>query len=241
MRKLIIALIMLQSLIAQDIKVQTGMLSYLSTSPYKNISYDYFLVPLISVEYKNFYISGTEAGYIFFSSKDLYISFELSPTLIGYQSDDSDFLQGMKDRDTALESGIKLEYIYDFHKLKIKAVYDFFDVYGSYSALFEYSYLNIVDDKNIYITNFGLEHFSAKKSSYYFGVLNSESTLNRESYSLNETYNFYASVDYIYMINADWTFFANLEYKYYNYQVYKSPVVDKQSAVSNFLGVLYEW
>ncbi len=91
------------------------------------------------------------------------------------------------------------------------------------------------------ITNFGLEYFSADKSSYYFGVFDYEAIPKRQSYYLDETLNYYISADYVYNMDKRWTFFANLEYKYYDEQIYKSPIVDQRFAVSNFLGVVYVW
>jgi outer membrane scaffolding protein for murein synthesis (MipA/OmpV family) len=126
MKKIIVALLIAYPLIAKEFNLQTGLLSYTSSTPYKGMPYDFFLVPLISAEYGNFYISGTESGYTFFKSENISLSFELSPTLLGYQSDDSEYFYGMKDRDITLESGIKLEYESGFNKLKLKAVYDFF-------------------------------------------------------------------------------------------------------------------
>ncbi|MCD6258313.1 MAG: MipA/OmpV family protein [Helicobacteraceae bacterium] len=240
-KKIIFTLLLCVSLKAQEYKIDTGVLSYMSTSIYKGKSHDLFLVPLLSAEYKNFYISGTEAGYTFFTNETLSVSLETSPTLIGYQSDESAFLKGMGDRDLTLETGLKLEYTYDIHKFKVKAVYDFFNVYDSYSALLEYAHLYPIEEKHLLINNYGVEYFSSKKSTYYFGVLPSESTSQREQYALDESYTIYTSVDYIYALRDQWTLFLNLEYKLFDSQIFKSPIVDKRSAVSSFIGVVYAW
>lgn len=241
MKKIIVALLIAYPLVAKGLNLQTGLLSYTSSTPYKGMPYQFFLVPLISVEYGNFYISGTETGYMFFSANELSVSLEFSPTLLGYQSEDSEYFNGMKDRDITLESGFKLEYQNGLHKLKLKALYDFFDVYDGYSAIFEYSYIKLTSSSGTFVTNIGAENYSSSKSSYYFGVFDNESTSDRKSYYLNHTINYYASVDYIYNISSRWTFFANLEYKHYDEQVYKSPIVDQRFAISNFLGVVYVW
>ena len=86
-----------------------GLGALYATSPYEGADNDVWPVPIIFGRHEQFYADGTSAGFIFSELEDPNLDFSavLQPRFMGYDSDDSDTLAGMEDRDWSLDGGLR--------------------------------------------------------------------------------------------------------------------------------------
>ncbi|MCG8012278.1 MAG: MipA/OmpV family protein, partial [Candidatus Thiodiazotropha weberae] len=89
--------------LAAEQRVQFGVVVSANSSFYEDVGQDYYLLPLLLVDYDRFYLQGIDAGYRFFEGETQSLALEVRRTFDGYESDDSDALEGMRDRDQAWE------------------------------------------------------------------------------------------------------------------------------------------
>jgi len=227
---------------ASDVKTfQTGIATIANTSLYKGEHKEILILPLILFEYDNLYFNGEKLGYTFYENKGINLGVIINPTILGYHNDANLDLDGMEDRNMDFSSGLDFSYQFGPNKITSKILYDFFNQHNGYTLDIKYTRLFQLSNQDMIMSYVGIEHFSSKKSTYYYGVRENESTNNRSSYKLGGATNPYIGVKVVYTLNKKWSILGQTEYKYLSGDIFNSPIVDSKYTFSGSLGVLYSW
>lgn len=221
--------------------VQVGLAALTESSPYKGKDNETLISPLILFEYGKFNFDGEKLGYSLYKQNNMELQAILAPSLLGYKSSDSQYLTGMKKRKNDVSAGIEVSYQSGLDAISGKVVNDILNRHKGYALDVKYTKLLPLSNKSILMPYLGVEHFSKKKSNYYYGVAESESTANRASYNVGNTTNPYIGVKTAYKINKKWSLFGKVDYKYLDKKISNSPIISENNKASIAMGVLYSW
>lgn len=220
---------------------QVGLAALTESSPYKGKKNKALISPLILFEYGKFSFDGEKLGYSLYKQKNMELQAILAPSLLGYKSSDSQYLAGMKKKKNDVSAGVEVSYQSGLHAISGKVVNDILNQHKGYALDVKYTKLLPLSNKSILMPYLGVEHLSKKKSNYYYGVAESESTTNRASYNVGNTMNPYIGIKTAYRINKKWSVSGKVEYKYLDSKISNSPIIRKNNNASIAMGVLYSW
>ena len=239
---ILVSCIVLTNLCAADEpSFQIGLGVATSTSPYKGISNVTIPLPDIELTYESLFIEGITVGYNVYDTKTLQIGAVLLPSLLGYKSNDSDSLKGMKNRNMSLEGGLRLKYNFENSYITSTISRDISDTTDGYSFNTAYNY-TLFETENAGLSVYaGFEYLSDKKSNYYYGVKASEATLARPYYHADGALNTYIGLTQIFAFSQTWSIIANVEYTRFDNTIYKSPIVDDHYQLAGYLSLLYRF
>jgi outer membrane protein len=145
-------------------------------------------LPVLGYRGERLRIFGPFVSYDVVQTEYSRVNFRASPRFQGFDDSDSDFFEGMRDRDSSIDAGVGFNYKKEDWKFELAAMFDTLDKSGGYELstrlgrvfrngplFFEptlaFSYL---DDNNV---------------DYYYGVRKSEQTDFREAYKGDSTVN----------------------------------------------------
>ena len=221
--------------------VQVGLAALTESSPYKGKKSKALVSPLILFEHGKLNFDGEKLGYRLYKQNNMTLQAILAPNLLGYKGSDSQYLAGMKKRKNDVSAGVEISYQSGLHAINGKVVNDILNRHKGYALDIKYTTLLPLSSKSILMPYLGVEHFSKKKSNYYYGVTEKESTNNRVSYSVSNTTTPYIGVKTAYKINKRWSLSGKIEYKYLDKKISNSPIINKNNKSSIAMGVFYSW
>jgi outer membrane protein len=137
----------------------------------------------VSVEWGHFYFKGVEAGWSFDEIGGFDISAGLRADFTFWDADDSDYLDGMKDRNATAQAGVSVS-----HKLPggfeagLGFWHDVLDVHGGWDVELALSYPIFISRKLMLEPSLGIDLVSEKKARYYYGVFDDEARADRPAY-----------------------------------------------------------
>ncbi|MCG8018427.1 MAG: MipA/OmpV family protein [Candidatus Thiodiazotropha sp. 'RUGA'] len=226
---------------AAEQRVQFGVVASANSSFYEDVGQDYYLLPLLLVDYERFYLQGIDAGYRFFEGETQSLAVEVRRTFDGYESDDSDALEGMRDRDQAWEAGLVYEVNLLGGQAKAKLMHDISNTHDGFTGRVEYERSLLTG--SAYMVNWfaGSEYWNRKKTDYYFGVTEEEATSVRPVYSADESYNLFAGVNAVKRFNDRYSLIASAEYQWMTDEINDSPLTTRQDQWTIYAGIFYEF
>jgi outer membrane protein len=233
-------LLLSQTLLAES-SVQLGFVASANSSFYKELSEEYYFLPLAIVDYDRFYLQGIDGGYRFFKHENLSLAVEIRRTFDGYRSNESDALIGMQDRDPAWEAGLVYEQDLLGGQAKGKLLHDISGTHKGYIARVEYERLFLTGSRYMVSWFGGSEYWSNKKTDYYFGVTEEEVRMNRPYHKANDCYNVFAGLNLVKQFNESISLIASAEYLWMGDEVKDSPVSERQDQWTTYAGIFYKF
>ncbi|MES9969218.1 MAG: MipA/OmpV family protein [Candidatus Thiodiazotropha sp.] len=222
--------------------LQVGLVTSANSSFYEDVGNEGYLLPLVIADYDRFYLQGISGGYRFYSDEaGQSLALEIRRTFDGFDSDDSDALAGMADRDAAWEAGLAYEVSMAGGQVKAKLMQDIADTHNGFSARFEYERPLWTDDAHMLSWHAGSEYWNSRKTDYYFGVAAEEAAPARSAYTADENYSFYIGSNLVKRIDDKITLLASAEYLRAGDAVNDSPITVRQDQWSAYVGVFYEF
>jgi len=216
--------------------IGTGFLS--EDEGYKEADTDNMAVPILLVNYGDFYLMGPKFGYQLSSSENYKFGLTGSYRLDGYEADDSPYLTGMDDRDGTLDVGFEYSYNTGFGSVGMEVVADTLGNHEGYQADFNFSYPIGFDNGELspYI---GAQYRSDDLVNYYYGVKETEVTAFRPFYEAESAVNLVTGIRSSWFSGPHHRFVAMLEYASYDDSIKDSPIVDADNGYSVILGYAY--
>ncbi|WP_276308740.1 MipA/OmpV family protein [Billgrantia endophytica] len=214
--------------------------------PYTGIGRDNTPVPLLQFENQYIHLFGPQIEFKL-PSLDISNSQQFNFGIVGkydgrgYEEDDAPILNGMSKRKGGFWAGGKLEWSSDL-----------VDVSAEWLA-------DASGNSNGQVVNLGLErtwrfgnhvlltpHVGAswqdeKTVDYYFGVRDSEARMDRPAYTGESATNIEAGVRGVYMFNKHHSVLMGVEVTSLADEIKDSPLVDRSTANSVFLGYIYRF
>ncbi|MFT4520990.1 MAG: outer membrane protein [Halioglobus sp.] len=156
-----------------------------------------------------------------------------------YDEDDSDYLNGMGDRDSTFMAGLALQAELPMgFDAALSYQHDVLDRIGGGEA-------RIAVDKSFQLGNFrfspelGVNWVAQDLADYDFGVPQEKSTAARPAYRLDSVFTADIGVSMLYEITTDWLIVMNVAVEFFDNEITDSPIVDEAYVLKSFLAINY--
>lgn len=229
-----------QSAIAEPFTIGAGV--HYRDEPYSKYDSDeetQFL-PLILYEGEHFFVRGDTLGWNFANS-DVWEYAIIGQYLdYGYDSSDSNVLNGMGDRDPSFGVGGHVIWKPEKLGLKFSAVTDVADESEGSQVVGEIFYRHETG------TGLTLKPYASivwqdeDFNDYYYGVRGREATLARPAYEADDDINFRLGLEAGYRKpGSNWLFTGGVQYEYLGDEIDDSPITSDDKVLSALIGVGY--
>jgi len=198
-------------------------------------------VPIILYEGESFFVRGGSLGWKFIDSNALEFALVGEYLADGYESDDSDYLDGMKDRDPSFGVGAHVIWNPDALGVKLAAVSDVTDNSDGQQVRGEVFYKYRTGNWMLR-PSAGIVWQSDDYNDYYYGVRDNEvaGAIGRHAYSADDDINYRLGAVAIYQQpSSPWMFLGGLRYDFLGDEISDSPIVENDDELTAVLGVAY--
>lgn len=214
--------------------------------PYTGIDRETKAIPLIRFESEYVEIHGPNIG-LKLPSLDISDSQKLNFSIVGkldgsgYEADDAPILNGMGNREGGFWAGAKMEWNSDLVDVSAEWLADASG--NSKGQLFSLGLDKTWNFGNhmMLTPHVGATWQDKKYVDYYFGVSDSEARIDRPAYVGKSGVNTEVGVRGMYMFDKQHSMFLNVEVSSLAKGIKDSPLVDRSTVNSAFLGYLYRF
>lgn len=246
MKKIIIGLMILVSSLSFTEEIQTvGVATLFSNSVYEADN-DVRFLPLINVNYKDFYMKDLTFGYNLYKEENFKFSVMIDPLsgyVEGWTKKGSDFNNGyrVENRDTQFMGGLTLEF--NFTKDIIGDLNYTFGEYGSKGKM-GITKIYWINERVTIIPTASFKYYSEDFLNHYVGVTEKEAISSYnidQKYSPNDSFslglNIAAEISLTEQLIA--TTFIGMEY--YADEINDSPIIDDETQIYGGIGLRYSF
>ncbi len=245
MKYILVLMLLVFNLAAQQSKqkITLGAGPYFQSEPYKGASTLILPSPVIFFDNSIVYARWSRFGVYFLGDKkeDYSWGFSLTvqPRTLGYKSSDSSYLQGMQDRDSTLEGGLAFSAKYkDSSYIEVMLLGDMLHKYNSWISKVEVGDEFKAGNFTFYPSVMAL-YQPRKFVDYYYGVKNSEATLDRPAYAPNGGFEFGVQTYISYPLTKKLSALFNIRADRIPNSAYNSPLVNNRFIYSGLASVIY--
>lgn len=143
-------------------------------------------------------------------------------------------------RSFAVDGGLEIIYADVWGDLQLQVLSDLslthkgVEIWASYAYSWHYGNWRLTP-------SFGLNWKSSNLLDYYYGVRDSEARENRPAYKASSGFNHFARLSVSYTINDHWGLVGVAEYETLSRSIRNSPIVNKDSVETLFVGIMYRF
>lgn len=156
-----------------------------------------------------------------------------------YNEDDSDYLEGMGDRDSTFMAGLALQAELPMgFDIALGYEHDVLDKIGGGEA-------RVAIDKSFQLgtvrlsPQLGINWMAQDLADYDFGVAQKKATADRSAYRLDDVFTVDVGVGVLYEITTEWLLVMNVAVEFFDDDITDSPIVDEDYVVKGFFAVNY--
>jgi outer membrane protein len=217
-----------------------GLGSAISTNPYRGADRKVLALPLLAYEGERFFARGTNVGYHLVKQNNLTLSLLSSYRMAGYDSDDSDFLRGMADREGALEAGLQVVLATSFGQFSATLLSDVLDEHNGHEA-------KLIFSKRFPFRRFSVSPFvsaiwqSSQLVNYYYGVRSIEASITRPAYQVDSSVLVQSGLMANYLFREHWSLSGRIAVTRLADDISNSPIVEDDLVTSAFAGIGYKF
>lgn len=218
-----------------------GLASSVSTNPYRGADSKILVLPLLAYEGERFFVRGINVGYHLVKQNNLTLSLLSSYRIMaGYDSSDSDFLEGMADRDGTLEAGLQVSLATDLGRFSATLLSDVLDEHNGHEVKLTFS-------KRFPVQRFSVIPFvsaiwqSSQLANYYYGVRSTEATIARPAYKVDSSVLVQTGLMANYMFRERWSINGRLDVTRLADEISDSPIVEDDFVTSAYVGIGYQF
>ncbi len=211
---------------------------YTVPQPYEGIGTSIVPVPLANVSWKRFYVYGVEGGFRWRERSLLGWRVFVSPRFMGYDSGESEALDGMEARDFSGDAGagVTLRPIPFILDLSLRT--DILGKSGGEEALLDVDLL-LPSGAWLFRPSAGAQWQSDEMIDYYYGVTRDESRPGRPAYGGDAAFTWYVEIEASWKIGARWTLVSGVTSDHLGGGITESPIVDASHTETGYIGLLY--
>lgn len=208
--------------------------------PYRDIEDEVKIFPLITYESERFSVGGSRFDFKLNHSERLSFRIRARYTLDGYDSGDSDFLRGMRDRKDSAWFGAAVEWQLPFAELSAEYLAD---TMGNSKG----ARARVQAEHRFAMGRFGLmpriaaEWVDKKYVNYYYGVLQEEATAERAAYEGKSTVNVEGGLRVDYILRRNQSLFVDVGVVGMGRAIKDSPLVDGSEQIRSSIGYVYRF
>ena len=221
-----------------------GIGTVLTNEPYKKIDTKVRVIPFFLYRTEKILLYGPMMNYSLFKDQSYEIGFIAKTRFEGYEENDSDFLQGMDEREWTLEIGGYGSKEFNFGKITADFSTDILNRHQGYElkSYYSYTFRNVLKTPGLMISpNVGINYRSNHLNNYYFGVRSSEVIAGRPEYNAGDSIGLLAGTRINYMFSEKISIMGMISLEWLGDEIKKSPVVDKNFESSFILGIVYNF
>jgi outer membrane protein len=223
-----------------------GIATIVPSSPYLGTDTEIRVLPILTYEGERLSWRGPSLAYKLSGLKRGEPSFSLNLGLAPNKldTDDSDSLEGINNRDFSFMLGGTYTHPFDFATLTLSIETDISNKHQGQRAVIAGQKTLLTHKQRKWAVNLGiqLEYLSADYANYYFGVDADEQANSAFSqYNVDSVVQPGVTLGGYYLINQQWNLVANLRWQTLPSDIKNSPIVDGSSAVNGFFGLLYSF
>ncbi|MEO3679028.1 MipA/OmpV family protein [Rheinheimera fenheensis] len=196
--------------------------------------------PILYIESERFRLMGLQAEYKALLGKNYSVGIHVETRMDGFEVGDSDFLDGMAEREGTFYAGFNIRTFGDWGQFSVKALRDVGNTHDGNRAAAEYRY-SMPFAAGILTPWVEVEYYGADMMEYYYGVSGSEATETRPQYTPDATMNFDIGVDYQYSFGENHTFLASAKYRRFGGDLKDSPIVEDSGSARVLLAYVYRF
>ena len=156
-----------------------------------------------------------------------------------YDEDDSDYLEGMGDRDSTFTAGLALQAeLPKGFDIALSYQHDVLDRVGGGEA-------RVAVDKSFQLGTFrfspelGVNWLTQDLADYDFGVPQDKATADRPAYRVDSTFTVDVGMGVLYEITTDWLVVMSVAVEFFDDEITDSPIVDEDYVIKGFFAVNY--
>jgi outer membrane protein len=199
---------------------------------------DQQLIPVVGLTYKRFFFQTIALGYHLVQRQGFELDALFGIRFLGYEEDDSPFLEGMEDRDPPIDAGLEAKWQGRHLGVSLGLSSDALgDSHGQIAALELFAPLSF--GRLRFEPKIGAEWMSANSVDYLFGVRPEEARPGRPAYEADSTVNLVADAELLYPFRRHLVLRAFLRYRFLGSQITDSPIVDDSSALTGLVALTY--
>ena len=212
--------------------------------PYKKYDSDekIFPIPIILYEGERFFARGQTIGWNFADSNVWELAIIGEYLYYGYDSSDSDFLDGMSDRDPSIGVGGHVIWKPEKLGLKFSAVTDVADESEGSQVVGEVFYTHQTTSGVLLTPAASIVWQDDDFNDYYYGVRNREVTPVRPAYSADDDINFRINLNAAYQKpGSRWLYIGGVQYEFLGDEIDDSPITNDDGVFSAIIGIAYQF
>lgn len=216
-----------------------GLGVLIGESPYRGVDDQVYPVPVLILEARQFFADKTVFGY-YFNDKTDPVRWAVigSVRLQGYEARDSSDLNGMQDRDWALDGGLRISWKNAIADMILEAVTDV-------SGTHEGQELRVSVAKELFegflSPKAGIKWQSDDLADYYYGIKPNEATAKRGEYTAGDELEYMAGITIGIPLGEKWVLFGDIECTFLGDEVENSPIVGDDALMRYVAGAVYRF
>lgn len=222
-----------------ELAVGLGIASF--QDPQKGMDTRHLAIPLISYTGERLSFQVTTLSYRFANLGDLEVSALAAGRLQGYDTADSPYLAGMKDRSNTLDGGIS----FDWRGFSLSYTHDLLAKHKGDEIAFSYAKGFGVGKAEVML-GAGVTWQSEKLNQYYYGVTPSEASslivngkvFNRTAYKTEDAISPKINMLVKYPVFDSWALIGGAEVNFLPEEITDSPIIENKNAWGVFAGIV---
>lgn len=214
-----------------------GVAALTQNQVYRGADSEFRVFPLLQYEGERFSIRGVTVGYRVFRNESSQLALTLRPDFDGFESDDSKFLAGMKEREMTALAGVEASHRIGIINISASLAQDILDRHGGYEAEIGLGTRLPLRGKVWLMPGIGLKWLSSDKANYIYGVNIDEVIPGRAFYQPGSVNIATASLGISYEMSENWQTFVMVSVDRLESSISDSPIVDG-STQNSVLGTL---
>ncbi len=219
---------------------KAGLGAAVTSGTYKGEDTDVFAVPLIFYRSEKISVQGNRVTYKLFGDETISFSALAKWRFDGYEEDDSDYLEGMDDRDMTVDAGFSVDYYTGWGKASLSVVSDLLSKHNGQEVRLSYS-KRFKREKFSVTPSAGLVYSSGRLNDYYYGVKSDEALSWRAEYKPSETFQPFAGANIGYEIDEKWSLMGIFGCRWLSSEVTDSPIIDEDFQMIFMAGLMYDF
>jgi outer membrane protein len=225
-------------------KWSAGVATIIPSTPYLGADNAVKVFPIVTYEGEQLTWRGPSLAYKLTGLNRGEPSFSLTLNMAPNQldTDDSDKLDGIKDRDFSFMAGASYRHPFGFATVTLTAETDVTNKHNGQRAVLSIERPLFTDPKRQWMVNLALEleYLTANYGDYYFGVNQQEANDSVfTEYEAGSILQPGVSLSGFYQVNEKWSVAASARLQSLSNEVKDSPIVDASTSLNGFVGVLY--
>ena len=217
-----------------------GLAAAVLERPYRDYDKETKAVPILYFENRWLSLNGGRFDFKINQSEALNFRLRARYALDGYDPDESDYLEGMEERDDSAWVGGAVVWKPSFAEISAEYLTDAMDKSGGSRARLEVEHRFGMGRFGL-TPRLGAEWVDKKYVAYYYGVRLEEATADRLSYEGDATANVEAGVRLDYSPSRKHTFFVDVSAVSFGDEIRNSPLVERSGQARVTAGYLFHF